>query len=371
MEKKQHLIVLGSSPKSLVSLRGNLIKFLSNKNLDIILASSKPKNGELDFFKNFKNIYFQSIYLKRNSLNFMNDFKTLLDIFFLIKKIRPKFILAYGIKLIIWGGLVSNIYKNQFHALITGAGYSFHGKSIKRKLLTNLVVFLYKFALKNSKSIIFHNNDNRNFFVEKGIVPKSKTYVVNGSGVDIEKFTLSEIPKKDIHFLCIARLLGEKGLREYASAAELVKKKFPNVVFNLVGPSDPSPDGISLSEVESWSNYIVYNGSTNDVRPYIKNSHVFVLPSFHEGMPNTTLEAMAMGRPIITTDAVGCKDTVKNTINGFKVPVGSVEKLVDKMVWFIKNSDKIESMGLASRKIVEENFVLQKINSEMLDIMGF
>lgn len=371
MQKKQNLLVLGSSAKTLASLRGNLINSLSEKNLNIILTSSKPDPGDLDLFKNSNNINFRSIYLKRNSLNIFNDFKTILDIFFLIKTIRPKFILAYGIKLIIWSGLISNIFKNQFYALITGTGYSFEGKSIKRKLLTLSVIFLYKFALKNSKSVIFHNNDNRNLFVSRGIVPKTKTHVVNGSGVDLEKFNLTAIPKGDTHFLCIARLLGEKGLREYAAAAKIVKKKFPNVVFNLVGPIDPSPDGISLTEVKSWSSYIIYNGSTNDVRPFIKISHVFVLPSFHEGMPNTTLEAMAMGRPIITTDAVGCKDTVKNTINGFKVPVGSIEELAEKMIWFIENPDKLEPMGFASRKIVEENFSLHKINSEMLEIMGF
>ena len=370
MQKKQNVIILGSSAKTFL-LRGNLIKFLLDKNLNIVLASSKPDSGDLDFFKNFKNIDFRPVHLKRNSLNFFNDFKTLFDIFFLIKEIRPKFILAYGIKLIIWSGLVTSIFNNQFYALITGTGYSFQGKSIKRKLLTVSVIFLYKLALKNSKAVIFHNNDNRDLFVNKGIVSKSKTYVVNGSGVDIEKFNLAPIPKGDINFLCIARLLGEKGLREYAAAAKIVKNKFPNVVFNLVGPSDPSPDGITLTEVKSWSDYIIYRGSTNDVRPYIINSHVYVLPSFHEGMPNTTLEAMAMGRPIITTDAVGCKDTVKNNINGFKVPVGSIDKLTEKMIWFIENFNKVESMGLASRQIVEENFALHKVNTKMLKIMGF
>ena len=371
MQKKQNVIILGSSAKTLATLRGNLIKSLLDENLNIVLTSSKPETGDLDFFKNFKNIDYRAIYLKRNSLNFFNDIKTLFDIFFLIKEVKPKFILAYGIKLVIWGGIISSIFKTQFYALITGTGYSFQGKSIKRKLLTLSVIFLYKYALKNSKAVIFQNNDNCNLFVDKHIVPKSKTHVVNGSGVDTERFSLTAIPKGDIHFLCIARLLGEKGLREYAAAAKIVKNKFPNVVFNLVGPDDPSPDGITLTEVKSWSNYIIYKGSTNDVKPYIKNSHVYVLPSYHEGMPNTTLEAMAMGRPIITTDAVGCKDTVKNTVNGFKVPVGSIEELTKKMIWFIENVYQIESMGIASRKIVEENFALHKVNAKMLEIMGF
>ncbi len=170
--------------------------------------------------------------------------------------------------------------------------------------------------------------------------------------------------------MCISRLLGEKGLREYAKAAKIVKSKYPEVTFNLLGPEDTSPDGIPLEEVRSWSDYLDYKGSTIDVRSYIKNTSVYILPSYHEGIPRSTLEAMAMGRPILTTDAVGCKDTVENNLNGFKVPVGSVEKLVEKIIWFIENPESITKMGIFSRKIVEQRFDVRKVNIEMLNILG-
>ena len=137
----------------------------------------------------------------------------------------------------------------------------------------------------NAKAVIFQNIDNRNLFIDKGIVPMDKTYIVNGSGVDIEKFYFTELPETNISFLLVSRLLGEKGLREYAEAARIVKNKFPDVKFNLVGGEDASLDAISINEVYSWSNYIDYHGSTDDVRKYMRDCHVN--PTFLSRRPAT------------------------------------------------------------------------------------
>ena len=201
-------------------------------------------------------------------------------------------------------------------------------------------------------------------------MPIAKTYLVNGSGVDIEKFNVEAFPKGSINFLCLSRLLTEKGLREYAAAAKIVKKKFPSVIFNLVGAEDTSPDAIPLDEVNRWSEYVNYKGSTNDVRSHIKNSHVYVLPSYHEGIPRSTLEAMSMGRAVITTDATGCKDTVENGINGFKVSVRSINELAEKMIWFIEHPEQVKLMGIESRRIVVEKFDVRKVNKKMLNIIN-
>ena len=363
-------IVLGTNARSLGSFRGDLIKSLSNKNLHVILSSSKPDFSDLDVFNHWENIEYRTIHLERNGLSFYNDIKTLFNIFSLVKNAKPRFILAYGVKLAIWGGLSARVAHVPFFALITGLGFAFQGDSFKRKLLTKLVTFLYKIALKNSKAVIFQNKDNRNIFVEKGIVPRSKTHIVNGSGVDINKYSVVPFPETDVSFLCASRLLGEKGLREYAAAARIVKDKFPDAKFNLIGPADSSPDAILLNEVDTWSSYINYKGPADDVRPYIKDSHVYVLPSYHEGLPRSTLEAMSMGRPILTTNAVGCKEAVEEGTNGFMVPIGSIIKLAEKMIWYIENKDKIQSMGEESRRIVENKFDVHKVNKEMLRILG-
>ena len=303
-------------------------------------------------------------------MNPLNDLILLVKLFKIFKKQSPDIILSYAIKPVIWSGLASKFFKTDFYALITGLGFAFQGTSFKRKLLTSLVVFLYRVALKKCKAVIFQNKDNLNLFVEKGIVPRSKTQLVNGSGVDIEKFNVETFSKGNINFLCLSRLLTEKGLREYAAAAKIVKKKFPSVVFNLVGAEDTSPDAIPLDEVNRWSEYINYKGSTMDVRSHIKNAHVYVLPSYHEGIPRSTLEAMSMGRAVITTDATGCKETVENGINGFKVSVRSINEIAEKMIWFIEHPEQIELMGIESRRIVVEKFDVHKVNKKMLNIMN-
>lgn len=364
------IYILGTSPNSIVNFRGDLMQLLKNKGINVTAVSS------VSDAKSLRNIVqlgaaYKDICLKRNNLNLIDDVKTLSSLLSLFRsKNPPHLILAYGVKLVVWGGLSARITSIPFFALITGLGFAFQGESLKRKLLTKLVVFLYKLALKSSKAVIFQNEDNLNIFVDKGIVPRFKTHVVNGSGVDIKKYNVVDFPKGNIRFLCISRLLGEKGLREYAQAAKIVRDRFPNVEFDLVGQTDPSLDAIPLSEIDSWSSYINYKGSTHDVCDYISNSHVYVLPSYHEGLPRSTLEAMSMGRPVITTNAVGCKETVENSVNGFKVPVKSVGELAEKMIWFVESSDQVKKMGIESRRMIEDKFDVNKVNQEMLKIMG-
>ena len=342
---------------------------MKNKGYNVITASPALSEEYSNIFKQQKIVNIP-VNFQRNKLNPLYDFFTLIRLFKIFWEQSPDIILSYTIKPVIWGGLVAKFFKTDFYALITGTGFVFYGVSFKRKLLRSFVGFLYRLALKKSKGVIFQNIDDLNLFVDKGIVPRSKTHLVNGSGVDVEKFNVATFPKGSINFLCIARLKGDKGLRQYAAAAKIVKNKFPTVIFNLVAPEETSPDAISLDEVSSWSDYINYKGTTTDVRPLIKDAHVFILPSYHEGLPRSTLEAMSMGRAVITTNAFGCRETVKNGINGFIVPVASVDMLAEKMIWFIEHPEQTEPMGIASRRMVVEKFDVHKVNAKMLDIIA-
>jgi glycosyltransferase involved in cell wall biosynthesis len=362
-------IIIGVEAESLVNFRGELLKSMVACNSNVTTLSNKPTNIQASNLKSL-GVNSKFVTFSRGKLSIISDLKVFIELVNKYVDIRPDIILAYTIKPVIWGGLASRFFKTDFYALITGLGFAFQGSSFRRRLLTKLVVFLYRFALKKTKIIIFQNSENRDIFISKGIVELSKTCIVNGSGVNLKKYDIERLPNTEINFLCISRLLSEKGLREYAKAAKIVKNKFPNVEFTLVGPEDLSPDAIPLNEVGSWSDYINYKGVADDVRPYIKNSHVYVLPSYHEGIPRSTLEAMSMGRPVLTTNAVGCKETVEEGINGFKVLVKSPEALAKKMIWFIENSAQIEQMGAESRKIAEDKFDVHKVNKEMLKIMG-
>jgi len=353
-------------------MRGHLISEIKKNNNFVMAASPGLCERSINILPTIVDSH-TPIRIKRSSLNPIEDILTFFDLCKLIYKYKPDVVLAYTIKPIIWGGLASRIFNTKFNALITGLGYSFQGGSSLRKLLLFLVSNLYKAALKKSHSIMFQNAENMMSFIEKSIVDKSKCHVVPGSGVDLDYYKFTQLPtSKDIVFLCIARLLNEKGVREYANAAKTVKLQYPKSKFLLLGDVDPSPDGVDISEVDSWvkSGSIDYLGCANDVRGVIKNCHIFVLPSYHEGLPRSTIEAMSMGRAILTTNAVGCKDTVINGINGFKVPTKDEKMLAQKMIWFIDNSDLIKSMGIASRRIAKEKFDVHKINTQMMEIMG-
>ena len=367
--EEQKLLLIGVEPNSLINFRDELIKSFEKAG-KIVTTVSLPLSVDQEKYFLQKRIKHVSIFFQRNGLSPIADLRLFFSMSRLYSQQSPELVLAYTIKPVIWGGLAARFKGIKFYALVTGLGFAFQGENFKRKLLTKLVSFLYKLALKDSKAVIFQNTDNRNVFVNKGIVKLSKTRVVNGSGVDTEKYNVRRLPDGSIRFLCISRLLGEKGLREYAAAARIVKNKFPNVGFDLIGSKDSSPDTISLSEIDGWSDYINYKGSTNDIRPYIEGSHVCVLPSYHEGLPRSLLEAMSMGRAILTTDAVGCKDTVSEGVNGFKVPVKSVGELANKMIWFIEHKGKIKLMGMEGRVLVEDKFDVHKVNKQMLKIMG-
>ncbi|QIR98923.1 glycosyltransferase family 4 protein [Vibrio diabolicus] len=363
--------IIGALPQSLINFRGELIRSFSQKGLAVVSMASGAKVNEIEQLNIIGSKYL-GYHVSRNGLNPISDIKTLKNLIEVFYKNRPDYILAYTIKPIIWGGLSARITKiNNFYALVTGLGYAFQKGGFAKNLLNFLVRLLYRLALKKSKGVIFQNRDNMQVFIDEGIVPKEKCFLVNGSGVDLSHYSLSPLPSTP-HFLLIARLLGDKGIREYAQAAKLVKQKYPEAVFELVGPEDPSPDGIKLDEVHQWteSGAIKYSGATTDVRPFIENCAIYVLPSYHEGMPRTVLEAMAMGRPILTTDVPGCRETVIDGENGWLVEKANAEQLAEKMIWFIENQDKWQEMGKSSHDMAYEKFDVHKVNAEILKIMG-
>ena len=289
-----------------------------------------------------------------------------------MKKIKPNYFLGYTHKPVIYGNLAAWMAGvNKQFALITGLGYTFQSKIL---WLNHLLQFLYRISMRKVEKVFFQNPDDESLFQNLGIIKTSdnKSVVVNGSGVDLKKFNTSPFPTK-IQFLLIARLLGDKGVREYFKAAKAVREKRPDIKFGLVGWIDNHPNAISKQELDERidAGDIFFYGRMDDVKPAISESSVYVLPSYREGTPRTVLEAMAMGRPIITTDAPGCKETVKDGINGYIVKVKSSQALVKAMFSFIEQPELIDSMGNNSRKIAEDKYDVDKVNKHMMLEMGF
>lgn len=364
------VVVIGTLPSSLYNFRGQLLKHIRSLGIEVKALGSGASFEDIKYVEQLGAKYIDYP-VSRSGLNPKEDFKTFKALRAIFRTLLPDVILAYTIKPIIWGGFAARcLPKCRFYALVTGLGFAFQRNNWKKKLLMKFVVILYKASLKNADKVIFQNPDNKKVFIDLGIVPERKTALVNGSGVDITHFTMKPIPSNP-RFLLIARLLGDKGIREYVKAANIVKQNYPYVVFQLVGPEDPSPDGISLDEFSrlNKNEVIDYIGETSDVRHYIEDCSIFVLPSYHEGLPRSVLEAMATGRPILTTDVPGCRETVINGINGWLVEKANVEELVEKMVWFINNPLEWHRMGTASRSIVENRFDVQKVNADLMNIM--
>jgi glycosyltransferase involved in cell wall biosynthesis len=257
--------------------------------------------------------------------------------------------------------------------LVTGLGYAFTGEaSGKRGLLRKLIQKLYRFGLSKGHKVFFQNPDDQALFRQLDLLPVDiPSCVVNGSGVDVADYSVAPL-RDEPSFLLIARLLGDKGVREYANAARKVKLQHPQVSFKLVGWIDDNPDAIGQHELDEWVNSgtLEFLGKLTDVRPAIAGSNVYVLPSYREGTPRTVLEAMAMGRPVITTDAPGCRETVVDGDNGFLVSVQSVDELVSAIIRFIEEPELTARMGQRSRQIAEETYDVHKVNEFMLSEMG-
>ena len=375
-------LIISSFLPSVLNFRGKLLEAIHQKGYEIHIIAPDLPSFPTEHEKLLDLGYFiHEVSMQRTGTNPVADLKTLGSIFTLIKKIKPDYVLSYTIKPVIYGTLAAWLAKvSNRYALITGLGYAFQNVETqsKRSIFQQLVHGLYQQALSRSHKAFFQNPDDLKLFQDlKLLKAQIPTVVVNGSGVNVADFNVLPLPvtadqKIKISFLLIARLLVDKGVREYAEAAKIIKHKYPHVEFNLVGWIDENPSAIGQQELDQWAarNILKYWGKLSDVRPAIAESSVYVLPSYREGTPRTVLEAMAMGRAIITTNAPGCKETVVDGVNGFLVPVKAVKQLADAMEKFILEPNLVIEMGKASRKIVVEKFDVNKINQTMLIEMG-
>lgn len=368
-------LLIASYPQSIVKFRGRLLHALVVEGLEVHVAapnlgSSQTVLGELSGL----GVSAHSIRLSRTGTNPLADFLTMIDLWRLMRRIRPDYVLGYTVKPVIYGAITAWLARvpNRF-ALVTGLGFAFTGSPIAgRRLLRRLLERIYKFALSKTHKVIFQNPDDELLFRELNLMrAATPSCIVNGSGVDLREYAFTSLVSRP-SFLLVARLLGDKGVREYAQAALILRSRIPSAIFRLAGWVDQSPNAICQSELDDWqrSGALEFLGLLSDVRPAIAECCVYVLPSYREGTPRTVLEAMAMGRPVITTDAPGCRETVIDGENGFLVPVKSVDALVDAMLKFIEDPTLAQRMGQRSRQIAEEKYDVHKVNQVMLQAMG-
>lgn len=365
------IIFFGSYADSLLNFRLNLMKDFQKNGYSVVAVA--PSDITVATELESMGIRFHSVPLKRNSLNPFSDFLLALKLYKIFRLEKPNLIFSYTIKPVIYGSIVSRIAGiSNIYSMITGVGYVFMGGSIKSRILCFLVRRVLELALSFNKVVFFQNTDNLELYREKKIISfHQSTVLINGSGVDCETFMPQCYPEK-VAFLMIARLLNDKGVQEYVAAAKAIRKIYPQTKFYLVGWIDTNPKAISQSELNEWiqEGVVEYLGKLSDVKPAIARASVYILPSYHEGMPRTVLEAMAMARPIITTDVPGCRETVVPGKNGFLVKVKNIPELIMAMEYFILKPDQVKCMGSISRELAIEKFEIQKINSSLLKAMS-
>jgi glycosyltransferase involved in cell wall biosynthesis len=316
------------------------------------------------------------ISLERTGLRPGRDAVDMLRLAGVLRRLKPDLVFCYFIKPVIYGTLAARLAGvKRRYALVAGLGYVFTPDgardTVRRRAMRLAATNLYRVAFRLCRRVFLQNGDDLEALCRGGVLPRGKAVLVNGSGVDLARFPPVIPAATPPTFVLVARLLREKGVVEYVEAARRIRADRLDAVFLLLGDVDSNPGGLSRAEVEGWANQgvVEWPGQVADVRPWLARSSVFVLPSWREGKPRSTQEAMAMGLPVVTTDAPGCRDTVEEGVNGFKVPVRDPSALEAAMRRFLDDPALAIAMGRESRRIAEELFDVDRINDAMLRAM--
>ncbi len=360
------VVVISPKNRTVYNFRGELIREIIAKGHEVIVTG--PNRDNLEKIEAL-GAQFVEIPMNKNGVNPFADAAYFWKLRCLFKKERPDITFGYTVKPVIYGALAAKLARVKHKvSMVTGLGYSFTAQTTKAKVLRMIVSLLYRFGFACADTVIFQNDDDRRQLLSLKLLKPAKTQLVNGSGVDMARFTVADFPET-ITFFMLSRLLKSKGVTEYLSACEQVKKRYPQVRFALLGKYEyEMQDAVDKEYVER----LVKNGvieryeETDDVRPYYAACSVYVLPSYREGTPRTVLEAMAMGRPIITTDAPGCRETVINGENGFLIPPQDADALAEKICYYIEHPEAIETMGKKSYDLCMGKFAVEKVNAAML-----
>lgn len=364
--------VLGGAARDLVNFRGHLIGELVRAGHTVygIAPGGTPAiRADLEAL----GATYVPIALDRTGLNPLRDALSLARLWRLFRRFRLEALLAYEAKAVTFGTLAAQFagVSHRF-AMITGRGTTLQGEAsgLRPRAVRAVVKVLYRRALRRCQGVLFQNEDDLTFFRAEGLLaPRTASRIVNGSGVDLDHFALAPLPGGPATFLFVGRLLRDKGLFEFAEASRRLGGT--GARFRILGPLDSNPNAIRADQVEAWvrEGAVEYLGEAEDVRPRLAEAHVLVLPSYGEGTPRSVLEAMSMGRAVVTTDAPGCRATVRDGLNGLLVPVRDSAALAAAMGRLAADRDLVARMGEAGRRIAEETYDVRKVTADILAFM--
>lgn len=371
----QRILLACSDANSLQNFRGRLIASLRSQGHDVIAVAPGFRPAVADWCKSL-GVVMEPTSLDNQSLNPFRDIAVIGQLVQIIRRHRPDVVMGYTHKPALYTAFAAKLAGvPRVTMMVTGMGFGFEpGEGLARKIIPAITRTLFRCGCAVSETIIFHNGDNRDFFLSEGLLKQpSKAVVVGGSGVDLTYFTslpFESVANDEITFLLVARIVRYKGIMEYARAAEALRIRYPKARFLLAGYHDSNPLAYSDEEWRFIQQQVDYLGPSDDVRSLYRRAHVYVLPSYGEGMPRTVLEAMASGRPIVTTDTYGCRDTVREGVNGHLAPIQEWQSLADAMGRFVSGNSSYRSMGEASLERVRRLFDVEQVNRDMAAALG-
>ena len=371
------IIIIGTTASGILGFRMDLIKSLVAKGHTVHAFA-------IDYTDVHKKQVVQlgaipeTYTLNRTGMNPVADMLATVKLAKKIKKIQPDLVFSYFSKPVIFGTLAAKLAGvPRCIAMLEGLGFTFteqpNGLLFKTKIIRAVQVILYRLVFPFLDCIIFLNPDDSVDLVEHYRLKIKQVSVLGGIGLNLVDYPYSAPQIQPVRFMFIGRLLAEKGINEYIAAAQLVKQKYPDAECVVLGGLDEgNPGGLTQQKLNSLieQDLVIYPGHVNNVQEWLAGSSVFVLPSYREGVPRSTQEAMAIGRPVITTDVPGCRETVVDGVNGFLVPPWSPQALAEKMIYFIENPEQVELMGLESYRMAQEHFDAKKVNKKLIELLG-
>lgn len=340
-----------------------VMRSFKKENFEIVVVAPKDEYTDMLIIEGFRFVLIKE--LDRKGANIFNDIRLMIELYNIFRKEKPFLTLNFTIKINVFGTFAAKLAKVNSICTVSGLGWLFTEKSIKTVIGGFLYKILYKIAFSIALNIVFQNIYDMEFFIKNKLVDKNKSYLTPGPGVDTDYFSPECCSTKnyqsDKHvFLLLARMLWDKGIGELVSAAREAKKIYSMTEFWLVGPLDKeNRAAIPEETIRGWEEeeIIKYFGKTNDARSFLCNCDVAVLPSYREGIASSLIEAMALGKPVITTDAIGCRDVVEDGKNGFLVPVKDDKALAEAIIKYILLSpEEKKLMGEYSREKALKKF---------------
>jgi glycosyltransferase involved in cell wall biosynthesis len=368
--RKYKIALVANTTWNIYNFRLNVIRKLIEEGHEVIVMA--PVDEYISYQWKIPGVQHYPIHqLRRDSINPVKDIQLMSELRQLYRKHKPDLVVHYTVKPNIYGGIAAYLTGIPSLAVVTGLGYAF----IHNGFVKYATKALYKVATRYHEKVIFENMDDKQLFVDERLLPEGKGIAVKGCGVDLNYYQPSENHRGEhpVTFTFIGRLLYDKGIQEYIRAARIVKEEYPAIRFSIVGEIDrDNPSAIREEDVLRWvkDETVEYHGATQDVRPFIVSSDCIVLPSYREGMSRVIMEAMAMERPVITTDTAGCREAVEHGRNGYLVPVGDPESLAKAMISFaqLPQAERWQ-MGKQGRAMAEEMFDENEIAEKIYQII--